>query len=124
MCVDVWVGEEPRLCAGCTCLEQPTDLGSRIQDFLTHHLSSRHTIHTSASHHTGHTSTRVTQVTPPPQPTSHPTSEWHACPPSPPLFPVAELRWDVAARVAASALKLKFCQNAEALLHGDLHTGG
>lgn len=31
---------------------------------------------------------------------------------------------DVDAKLAVTALKAKFVQNAEALLHGDLHTGG
>ena len=35
----------------------------------------------------------------------------------------ADLRGDVAAKAAAFKLKQKFCQNAEALIHGDLHTG-
>jgi 5-methylthioribose kinase len=35
----------------------------------------------------------------------------------------ADLRADVAAKAAAFRLKQKFCQNAEALIHGDLHTG-
>lgn len=35
----------------------------------------------------------------------------------------ADLRGDVAAKVAAFKLKQKFSQNAEALVHGDLHTG-
>lgn len=35
----------------------------------------------------------------------------------------ADLRGDVAAKAAAFRLKQKFCQNAEALVHGDLHTG-
>ncbi len=36
---------------------------------------------------------------------------------------VAELRADVDLKVAAQHLKLKFCNHAETLLHGDLHTG-
>ncbi len=36
---------------------------------------------------------------------------------------VAELRADVDLKVAAQQLKLKFCNHAETLLHGDLHTG-
>jgi S-methyl-5-thioribose kinase len=35
----------------------------------------------------------------------------------------ADLRADVPAKAAAFKLKQKFCQNAEALIHGDLHTG-
>lgn len=35
----------------------------------------------------------------------------------------ADLCADVAAKAAAFRLKQKFCQNAEALVHGDLHTG-
>lgn len=35
----------------------------------------------------------------------------------------AGLRADVEAKAAVSVLKRKFCQNAEALIHGDLHTG-
>jgi 5-methylthioribose kinase len=36
---------------------------------------------------------------------------------------VAELRADVDLKVAAQQLKLKFCNHAETLVHGDLHTG-
>ena len=36
---------------------------------------------------------------------------------------VAELRADVDLKVAAQQMKLKFCNHAETLLHGDLHTG-
>jgi 5-methylthioribose kinase len=36
---------------------------------------------------------------------------------------VAELRADVDLKVAAQQLKLKFCNHAQTLLHGDLHTG-
>ena len=36
---------------------------------------------------------------------------------------VAELRADVDLKVAAQQLKLKFCNHAEALVHGDMHTG-
>ena len=36
---------------------------------------------------------------------------------------VAELRADVDLKVAAQQLKLKYCNHAETLLHGDLHTG-
>ena len=36
---------------------------------------------------------------------------------------VAELRADVDLKVAAQHLKLKFCNHAETLLHGDMHTG-
>ena len=36
---------------------------------------------------------------------------------------VAELRADVALKVAVQHLKLAFCSRAETLLHGDLHTG-
>jgi 5-methylthioribose kinase len=36
---------------------------------------------------------------------------------------VAQLRADVDLKVAAQQLKLKFCNHAETLLHGDLHTG-
>ena len=36
---------------------------------------------------------------------------------------VAALRADVDLKVAAQQLKLKFCNHAEALLHGDMHTG-
>ncbi len=36
---------------------------------------------------------------------------------------VATLRADVDLKVAAQQLKLKFCNHAEALVHGDLHTG-
>ena len=36
---------------------------------------------------------------------------------------VAELRADVDLKVAAQELKLKFCNHAETLVHGDLHTG-
>jgi 5-methylthioribose kinase len=35
----------------------------------------------------------------------------------------AELRADVDLKVAAQQLKLKYCDHAETLLHGDLHTG-
>eukprot|EP00879_Flechtneria_rotunda_P017191 GHRR01018005.1.p1 GENE.GHRR01018005.1~~GHRR01018005.1.p1 ORF type:complete len:612 (+),score=268.65 GHRR01018005.1:221-1837(+) len=35
----------------------------------------------------------------------------------------ADLQADAAAKVAVSNLKQKFCQNAEVLIHGDLHTG-
>ena len=43
---------------------------------------------------------------------------------SPQLDPlVAELRADAALKVEAQHLKSAFCANAEALLHGDLHTG-
>lgn len=43
---------------------------------------------------------------------------------SPELDPlVAELRADAALKVEAQHLKSAFCANAEALLHGDLHTG-
>ena len=35
----------------------------------------------------------------------------------------AELRADVDLKVAAQQLKLKYCNHAETLLHGDLHTG-
>lgn len=43
---------------------------------------------------------------------------------SPQLDPlVAQLRADVDLKVAAQHLKLKFCSQAETLLHGDLHTG-
>jgi hypothetical protein len=35
----------------------------------------------------------------------------------------ADLTRDVAAKAAIFRLKQKFCQNAEALIHGDLHTG-
>lgn len=36
---------------------------------------------------------------------------------------VALLRNDVAAKIAAQAMKQVFCSNAETMLHGDLHTG-
>ncbi|HXT07044.1 MAG TPA: S-methyl-5-thioribose kinase [Roseiarcus sp.] len=36
---------------------------------------------------------------------------------------VAQLRADVDLKVAAQQLKLKFCNHAETLMHGDLHTG-
>jgi 5-methylthioribose kinase len=36
---------------------------------------------------------------------------------------VAELRADVDLKVAAQQMKLKFCNHAETLVHGDLHTG-
>ncbi len=36
---------------------------------------------------------------------------------------VAQLRADVDLKVAAQQLKLKYCNHAETLLHGDLHTG-
>ena len=36
---------------------------------------------------------------------------------------VAELRADVDLKVAAQQLKLKFCNHAETLVHGDMHTG-
>ena len=36
---------------------------------------------------------------------------------------VAELRRDAGAKIAISELKHKFCTHAQALLHGDLHTG-
>lgn len=36
---------------------------------------------------------------------------------------VASLRADIDLKVAAQHLKAKFCNNAETLLHGDLHTG-
>jgi hypothetical protein len=36
---------------------------------------------------------------------------------------VATLHADVAARVAASRLKVKFTQQRQALIHADLHTG-
>lgn len=35
----------------------------------------------------------------------------------------AALRGDVEAKAAISVLKRKFCNNADALVHGDLHTG-